>query len=124
MNHFVIDEKLPGLNQVLDANRANRIMGAKLKREVQDEIGQYIRIALMHGDLVPPGRQVTISITWHEKTKRRDADNIQSAQKFILDAMVEQGVLEDDSRRYVTQIYHHIVDDKRDYVEVYVNDVT
>ena len=124
MNHFVIDEKLPGLNQVLDANRANRIMGAKLKREVQDEIGQYIRIALMHGDLVPPGCQVTISITWHEKTKRRDVDNIQSAQKFILDAMVEQGVLEDDSRKYVTQIYHLIVDDKRDYVEVYVNDVT
>lgn len=39
---------------------------------------------------------------------RRDADNIQSAQKFILDAMVKCGVIKNDSRKYISQIYHHI----------------
>lgn len=122
MNHFTIDAKLPSLNDVISSNRSNRFMGAKLKREIQDEIGQYIRIAALHGDVIPQGHRCTLSITWHEKTKKRDVDNIQSAQKFILDAMVEQGILEDDSRKYVAQIYHQIVDDTRDYVEVYIND--
>ena len=122
MNHFTIDAKLPSLNDVISSNRSNRFMGAKLKREIQDEIGQYIRIAALHGDLAPQEKKCTISITWHEKTMRRDVDNIQSAQKFILDAMVEGGILKDDSRKYVAQIYHHIVDDDRDYVEVYIND--
>ena len=121
-NHFTIDEKLPSLNDVIAKNRANRMMGAKLKKEIQADILTYIRIAVLHGDLVPQEKKCTISITWHEKTMRRDVDNIQSAQKFILDAMVDGGILKDDSRKYVTQIYHQIVDDTRDYVEVYIND--
>lgn len=122
MNHFVIEQKLPSLNDVISKNRSNRMMGAKLKREVQDEILQYIQLAVLNGDLVPQKKRCTISITWHEKTKKRDVDNIQSAQKFVLDAMVDGGILEDDSRKYVAQIYHHIVDDERDFVEVYIND--
>ena len=122
MNHFVINQKLPSLNEVIGKNRANRMMGAKLKREVQDDILTYIRLSVLNGDLVPQKKRCTVSITWHECTKKRDVDNIQSAQKFILDAMVDGGILEDDSRKYVAQIYHHIVDDERDFVEVYIND--
>jgi len=122
MNHFVINQKLPSLNEVIGKNRANRMMGAKLKREVQDDILTYIRLSVLNGDLVPQKKRCTVSITWHERTKKRDVDNIQSAQKFILDAMVDGGILEDDSRKYVAQIYHHIVDDERDFVEVYIND--
>lgn len=122
MNHFVIREQLPSLNKVIDANRNNRYSGAHLKKKVQEEIGWYIRSALSKGDLKPVQKRVTISITWHEKTKRRDVDNIQSAKKFILDAMVEQGILIDDKRKYVAQIYDTVVDDKEDYVEVYLNE--
>lgn len=114
-----IDAKLPSLNEVVAKNRANRYMGAKMKREVQDMIGWYIR----KSDLKPVDC-CTISIKWHEKTRRRDVDNIQSAQKFILDALVENGILKDDSRRYVRQIYHEIIDDTTDYVEVELNDCT
>lgn len=122
MNHFTINQKLPSLNEVIGKNRANRMMGAKLKREIQSDILTYIRYAVLNGDLVPQKKRCTVSITWHERTKKRDVDNIQSAQKFILDAMVDGGILEDDSRKYVAQIYHHIVDDERDFVEVYIND--
>ena len=55
---------------------------------------------------------------WHEKTKKRDADNIASAKKFILDALVKMGVLQDDSRKYVKGFYDVIVDDKTDFVKV------
>lgn len=59
-----------------------------------------------------------IRFEWHEKTKRRDADNIASAKKFILDALVKKGVLTDDSRKYVKGFSDQIIDDKEDYVLV------
>lgn len=55
---------------------------------------------------------------WHERTKKRDADNIAFAKKFILDALVKNGVLADDSRKYVKGFYDTIVDDKEDFVIV------
>lgn len=55
---------------------------------------------------------------WHEKTQRRDYDNIASAKKFILDALVKNGVLVDDSRKYVKGGYDVIIDDKEDFVIV------
>ena len=55
---------------------------------------------------------------WHERTKKRDADNIASAKKFILDALVKMQVLKDDSRKFVKGFYDVIVDDKEDVVIV------
>ena len=59
-----------------------------------------------------------VRFEWHERTKKRDADNIASAKKFILDALVNCGVLQDDSRKYVKGFYDVIVDDKEDFVIV------
>lgn len=121
MNRILIETKLPSLNEVVSKNRANRYMGATMKRQVQELIGWYIKLAQKRGE-VHPVEECEISITWHERTKRRDVDNIQSAQKFILDAMVEQKLLPDDSRKYVKQIYHLVVDDDEDFVEVVIDD--
>ena len=59
-----------------------------------------------------------VRFEWHERTKKRDADNIASAKKFILDALVKMKVLEDDSRKFVKGFYDVIVDDKTDFVRV------
>lgn len=93
-------------------------MGAQFKREIEEVIGWSIRQALASKTLHKVKTPVIIKINWHEKTKRRDVDNIQSSQKFILDALVSKGVLVDDSRKYVKQIWHEIIDDVKDYVEV------
>ena len=119
MNRFVIQQKLPSLNQVIAANRESIYKGAGLKRRVQDDICEWIRIALLR-NTVYPVEQCEVMIIWHEKNKKRDVDNIQSAQKFILDAMVEMGIIKNDTRKYVTQINHKVVDDTEDYVEVYL----
>jgi Holliday junction resolvase RusA-like endonuclease len=63
-----------------------------------------------------------IFIEWHEKTKRRDVDNIQSAQKFILDALQQHNIIKNDSRKYVKQIHHTVIDDKRDFVIVRIEE--
>lgn len=65
-----------------------------------------------------PQGAVMLRFEWHERTKKRDADNIASAKKFILDALVKMRVLPDDSRKFVKGFTDVIVDDKEDFVIV------
>lgn len=117
---FKIPMKLPSLNEYISANRANKHKGAKFKREVEDSIMFAIKYAVNRGNLAPLENPVDIVIEYYEKTKRRDTDNIQSSQKFILDALVKYGILHDDSRRYVKNIYHKVIDSDRDVAIVYL----
>lgn len=123
MNIFKINQKLPSLNDTMRYNRANAYMGARFKKEVEEVIGWSIRRALASKTLHRVETPVIIKIYWHEKTQRRDVDNIQSSQKFILDALVNKGVLVDDNRKFVKQIHHEIIDDTNNYVEVELIDV-
>lgn len=118
MMYFRIDQRLPSMNEVINANRQNKYIGAKLKREIEETIQQYISIARYRGQIKPVNYPVILDIKWHEKTKKRDVDNICSSVKFLLDALQKQGILVNDSRKYVKQIFHTVVDDTSDYVEV------
>ena len=118
MNSFIINQKLPSLNEYVAACRSNAYMGAKFKKEVEEVIAWSIRSALTNKTLHKTTNPVIIKFEWHEKTKRRDADNIASAKKFILDALVNKGVLVDDSRKYVKGFNDIIIDDTKDYVKV------
>ena len=122
-NTFIIEEKLPSLNDVITKNRTNRYVGAKFKKSIEDIIGWSIKKALLTKTLKPVYSACVIEIDWHEATKRRDVDNIQSSQKFILDAMVKNDILPNDNRRYINQIYHNIIDDEVDYVVVRIKEI-
>ena len=118
MNYFTIKQKLPSLNQYTIACRSNKYAGAKFKRDIEEAIGWDIKQALTSKTLHPPDGAVFVRFVWHERTKKRDADNIASAKKFILDALVNNGVLKDDSRKYVKGFYDEIIDDTADFVRV------
>lgn len=118
INSFVIKQKLPSFNDYTAACRTNKYVGAKFKAEVEEVIGWGIRQALASKSLHKPTGAVIVRFEWHERTKKRDADNIASAKKFILDALVKMGVLPDDSRKYVKGFYDVIIDDKTDFVIV------
>lgn len=109
---------MPSLNDYTNACRSNAYVGAKFKKEVEEVIGWEIKQAVTSKTLTQPKGAVMLRFEWHERTKRRDADNIASAKKFILDALVTNGILMDDSRKYVKGFYDVIVDDKTDYVRV------
>lgn len=93
---FVIPFKLPGLNEVNRANRSNPYVGAKLKREVDAGICSVIRAARIH----PVSNPCIVHMTFLEPG-RRDADNVESAKKFILDALVESGIIPNDNPKHV-----------------------
>ena len=96
---FKIDKRLMGLNEYTKYNRANKYMGASAKKNEQAYIIWCIREQLGNIKIDKP---VMGRFTWIEENKRRDLDNICFAKKFILDALVQAGVLQDDNRKIVT----------------------
>lgn len=112
---FTVKGQLPSLNDVTRANRTHWAVGAKQKAEAESRIGWYIREA----KLKPVSGPCHVQIAWHEPNRRRDIDNVTSAVKFVLDALVKQGILPDDSQAYVSTITHLIcIDYDKPRVEV------
>lgn len=104
---FYIWDRLPSYNDVTQANRTGWQAGAGLKKRVQKAI--LFAIAKARGDTVDAiSNPVNVHLYWHEPNHRRDVDNVQSSQKFILDALQEAGILQNDSPKYVKQVFHTV----------------
>ena len=101
MNRFTISARLPGLNELISANRANRYKGAALKKETDTLIRFVIRAAVRRGECWPVVLPAAVNLHFQERNRRRDLDNVFSSAKFILDAMKAEGIIRDDSQRYV-----------------------
>lgn len=98
---LVIDGKLPNLNDYTRANRTvNRgySLGSKMKKETEEIISFYIMRDLkgIHFD-----KKVKIDFKWYEENKKRDIDNVAFGKKFILDALVRNGIIQTDGWRGV-----------------------
>lgn len=101
MNQFTVRGRLPGLNELIEANRLNKYAGAAMKKEADALIRLCIRSAMARGECWPVRDQCAVLFYWFERSHRRDLDNIFSAKKFILDAMRAEGLIKNDSQRYV-----------------------
>lgn len=95
---MVIPGRMPGLNDYVRAERANRYAASKMKREQTERAGIAAVERRMPGFKGP----VEIAFTWVEQNRRRDMDNVAFAKKFILDGLVRAGVIPDDTPRYVS----------------------
>ena len=123
VNSFTIYSKLPSLNDYIDKCRNNKYTGAKYKKDVEDNIAWFIISAKAKGKLRPTKNPVKIHFEWHEKTKKRDPDNIASAKKFILYALQKQKIIVNDNRKYIKGFSDDIVDDIDDFVVITIYDV-
>lgn len=94
---FEIPGKLPSLNDYVDACRRNPYVGNKAKQRTQDEV----MLAIKAARLKPMRAPVSVSFEWVEPDMRRDKDNISSAKKYILDALVESGVISNDNWKWI-----------------------
>lgn len=118
---LVIPGRLPGLNEYISAERANRYKGAKLKRESEDIVVLAIRNCLRGIHIRSP---VRMDYSWFEKDKRRDCDNITFGRKVIQDALVSTGVLKDDGWKHVVGFSDRFeVDAKNPRIEVLIKEV-
>lgn len=116
---FIIDGKLDGLNEYTDDCRASKFSGYSTKK--RNEL--QVRLAVVkYGQKVVKSYPIHPTIIWYDATNR-DVDNIIFAKKFIMDALQKQGIIQNDSRRYVDG-YTDIVrtDKKHPRIVVYLDD--
>jgi len=90
---------LPGLNEIIAAaksgsGRSNAY--ARLKKEWTERIAWQFKIQNLR-----PVKRAYFEFLWIEKNRQRDPDNISAGKKFVLDAMVEAGLMPKDGWRNV-----------------------
>ncbi|EOH43285.1 RusA family crossover junction endodeoxyribonuclease [Enterococcus faecium] len=117
MKQLLIEGELTALNEYINAERRNRHIAAKIKKDETgycQDVAEKIDLKLQETDF-----PCALIITWYVKNKRKDADNIAFAKKFILDGLVEAGVLPNDNRKYVQGFMDIVKEDKeRQRIEI------
>ena len=111
---------LAGLNDIIDAERAHRQKGAKLKREQMNAVILVLRRQIKR----PLQEPVTMRYLWVEKDRRRDKDNISGGgRKIIQDALVRMKALKNDGWGKIDGFsYVFAVDKKRPRVEIEIEE--
>lgn len=118
MMKLVIPGTLPGLNDYTRAQRADRHVGAKMKKSVEEVLALHIRQQFRGVKILG---QVFIECHWYEPNRRRDLDNVAFAKKFIQDALVRCGAIEGDGWKHVIGFSDRFgVDPKNPRVEVVI----
>lgn len=95
---LTINGTLVNLNDYTKACRTNRYLGAEMKKRMESIVSSHIFQQL---DGVQFNEPVRLSFRWYEPNKKRDLDNICFAKKFVLDALVKNGVLVNDGWEWV-----------------------
>ena len=95
---LVIDGRLPNLNDYTKACRTSPIVGNNMKQKQEEYISGFI-LEQLHG--VHFEGKVFLHFRWIEANRNRDLDNICFAKKFILDALVKNGIIKTDGWRGV-----------------------
>jgi Holliday junction resolvase RusA-like endonuclease len=118
---FVIEGRLPSLNEYIKAERTTRFAAATMKKTWQKYIMTYIQRARIRRVKNP----VVLVYEHFVPDRRRDRDNIASiTHKFTQDALVMAGIIEDDGWEYVVNSFDtwHI-DRKHPRIEVTIEEV-
>ena len=100
--------ELPDLNTVINLSKKHYQCYAKLKKQVEFDIIRQLKPQVIEN------YPVMIEFTWYTKNLRKDSDNVVFAKKYILDALVNKGILINDSRKYVVGFTDVLLVDKND----------
>ena len=96
---LMIPQAFPGMNQFIGAINRNRFVGARMKADAEAVARVMIRKDLKGVKITRP---VILHYRYFEENRRRDLDNIAGfAHKVIQDALVREGVLENDGWKQV-----------------------
>lgn len=92
--HFTIYGTMKNLNDYIAAMNLSRYAGNSMKKQEQGRV-----ISALPSHYPAFDRPVKIRLEYFEQARRRDPDNIMTSKKWILDGLVEAGVLLGDGWR-------------------------
>lgn len=114
---IVIPGELPDLNTIIDESKKHWASYSTMKKENTEMVAW---LAKGKGKF----KKINLEIIWYCKNKRKDKDNISVGQKFILDGLVQAGVIENDGWKQIGDIKHRFKIDKNNpRVEVRIKEV-
>lgn len=114
-----IEGRLPSMNDVIKANRSNKFAGNTLKQKATNEVA----LAAKQQKLKSFTKKINLEFIWYCKDRRRDKDNIMSAQKFIFDGLQKADVIKNDGWKEIGEIKHRFEIDKNEGVVVHMTEV-
>lgn len=119
---FIIDGRLIGINEIINAARTNKFGSASQKKSEMKRVSYSIKKYPIRDKVFD--KPVIVEIIAYEPDKRRDVDNILGGiNKIVLDSIVECGIIPDDSQKYVHRIIGDVrVDKKNPRIEVYLTE--
>lgn len=108
---IIIDYKFENLNTYINKCRTNVYVANKIKQQ-ETELSALAFTRIPKIDKYP----IRITFYWHIKSKIADLDGRLS--KNIIDGLVRAGKIPDDNVKYIQEIKHIYIEDKKDYVEI------
>lgn len=100
MQKFIIYGRLSSLNEYTLKCRGNygQYGGNQLKKKNE----KIVINAILQDNIKKVTKYpIKLEYKWIEQNKKRDKDNIAFAHKFIQDALVESGILENDTWKFI-----------------------
>jgi hypothetical protein len=99
MTILTIKGELTDLNTYIKALNGNRWSGNDIKQVETERVAYEARLARLK-----PVEKYPVKITyrWYSPDQRKDTDNVAFAKKFINDGLVVAGILENDSRKFIS----------------------
>lgn len=111
--------RLPSLNEYISNLNKSRYLANCFKQSIERELGWTIKAAKMK----PIDKPCIVYVVYHEPDKRRDIDNIYSANKFILDALRKAGIIKNDSQKYVRDVKDSYIVDGQSRVDIIIEEI-
>lgn len=94
---FTIPGEMHTLNEYVASISHNRYAGGAMKKAETERVFWACR----EYKLTVRTKPVYITFKWYMKNHKKDIDNVAFAKKFILDGMVQAGVLYNDTQEWV-----------------------
>ncbi len=107
-----LEERLPTLNKYINIERGNRYKAANAKKKYTDMISKHCK---QYRGVIDPSGLYDVSTLFIMPDNREDSDNVFFTIKYILDGIIDAGILEGDGRRNIRNIHHNIKTVKGEY---------
>lgn len=119
MQTLFIPWKLPGLNEIIGMRGTGHHQYYRKKADIEEMI--HLECLAQH--IKPAKKPVMLRFQWQEPDRRRDKDNIAAGKKFILDGLVQAGILEGDGWKHILGwVDYFVVDKEKPGVQVTIDE--
>ena len=111
---------LPSLNQYINAERGNKFAAAKMKKTYT----QAVEYELLSVKIKPIKGRVKLTFNWFVKDRKTDPDNICFGIKFLMDALVNQEIIQGDGWKFIDNFRHNFeIDKENPRVEIIIQQI-